>query len=78
MQMTHLGSFVKQPEGYKAFIPGPFPPKTPFAFETLTEQLHAKAAFSLGKLDGITQLLPDLDFLIFMYVRKEAALSSEI
>jgi Fic family protein len=32
----------------------------------------------LGKLDGITQLLPDLDFFIFMYIRKEAARSSEI
>lgn len=32
----------------------------------------------LGKLDGITQLLPDVDFFLFMYVRKEAALSSEI
>lgn len=32
----------------------------------------------LGKLDGITQLLPDLDFFIFMYVRKEAAYSTQI
>jgi len=32
----------------------------------------------LGKLDGITQLLPDLDFFIFMYITKEATKSSEI
>ena len=32
----------------------------------------------LGKLDGITQLLPDLDFFILMYITKEAALSSRI
>jgi Fic family protein len=78
MQTVNLGTFVKQSEGYKAFIPAVFPPKETIVFEPLTEQLHAKAAFSLGKLDGITQLLPDLDFFIFMYVRKEAALSSEI
>jgi Fic family protein len=78
MQAVNLGTFVKQSEGYKAFIPAVFPPKEAIVFESLTEQLHAKAAFSLGKLDGITQLLPDLDFFIFMYVRKEAALSSEI
>jgi len=40
--------------------------------------MHVHATLRLGKLDGITQLLPDLDFFIFMYVRKEAALSSEI
>jgi len=40
-------------------------------------QLHAKAALMLGKLDSITQLLPDLDFFIFMYICKEAARSSE-
>jgi Fic family protein len=78
MQTVNLGTFVKQQAGYKAFIPAKFPPKVPIIFEPLTERLHAEAAFSLGKLDGITQLLPDLDFFIFMYVRKEAALSSEI
>ena len=78
MKIVHLGTFVKQPQGFKAFVPAHFPPKERFLFEPLTEQLHAKAALSIGKLDGITQLLPDLDFFIFMYVRKEAALSSEI
>lgn len=32
----------------------------------------------LGKLDGITQLLPDIDFFLFMYIRKDAASSSQI
>jgi len=40
--------------------------------------LHASAIFALGKLDGITQLLPDLDFFIAMYNLKEATRSSEI
>lgn len=73
-----IGTYVQQPKGFKAFIPDPFPPKDGFVFSPLTQSLHAKAALMLGKLDGITQLLPDLDFFIFMYVRKEAALSSEI
>lgn len=73
-----LGNFVQQPQGFKAFIPAKFPPSEKIPFTPLTEQLHARASFALGKLDGITQLLPDLDFFIFMYVRKEAALSSEI
>lgn len=73
-----IGKFVQQPQGFKAFVPAPFPPAERFIFSPLTENLHARAAFLLGKLDGITQLLPDLDFFIYMYVRKEAALSSEI
>jgi Fic family protein len=73
-----IGKFIQQPQGFKAFVPGPFPPEGRFFFSSLTENLHAQAALLLGKLDGITQLLPDLDFFIYMYVRKEAALSSEI
>src|SRR3989344_8237233 len=73
-----IGKFVQQPQGFKAFVPAPFPPAERFIFSPLTENLHARASLMLGKLDGITQLLPDLDFFIYMYVRKEAALSSEI
>ena len=73
-----IGQFVQQPTGYKAFIPTKFPWVEPIQMNAKTQQLHARAALLLGKLDGITQLLPDLDFFIFMYIRKEAARSSEI
>src|SRR3989338_8419512 len=73
-----LGDFTQQPQGFKAFIPVKFPPTENIGFTPQTDQLHARASFLLGKLDGITQLLPDLGFFIFMYARKEAALSSEI
>jgi Fic family protein len=74
----NIGEFVKQPQDYKAFIPASFPPREDIDLPSESEKLHAYATLQLGKLDGITQLLPDLDFFIFMYVRKEAALSSEI
>lgn len=73
-----IGQVVQQPTGYKAFIPDKFPPDMPLVFNAKTQQLHAKAVLMLGKLDGITQLLPDLDFFILMYITKEAARSSEI
>lgn len=41
-------------------------------------QKNDKAVRLLGKLDGITQLLPDVDFFLFMYIRKDAASSSQI
>lgn len=53
-------------------------PRKILFFSKLTEQLHARASLFVGKLDGVTQLLPDIDLFIFMYARKEAALSSEI
>lgn len=74
----NLGRLIKQPTGYKAFIPDKFPPDEPIVLNNKTQQLHAKATLMIGKLDGIAQLLPDLDFFIFMYIRKEAARSSEI
>lgn len=74
----NIGKIVQQPTGYKAFVPDRFPPQEVIKLNSKTQQLHAKAALMLGKLDGITQLLPDLDFFIFMYIRKEAARSSEI
>ncbi len=77
-QNMKIGSIIQQSTGYKAFIPDQFPPKESINLNSKTQQLHAKAALMLGKLDGITQLLPDLDFFIFMYIRKEASRSSEI
>lgn len=73
-----IGKLVQQSTGYKAFVPDKFPPKEQIVLNSKTQQLHARAVLMLGKLDGITQLLPDLDFFIFMYIRKEAARSSEI
>lgn len=73
-----IGKIVQQSTGYKAFVPDKFPPRELIVLNPKTQQLHAKAALMLGKLDGVTQLLPDLDFFIFMYIRKEAAKSSEI
>lgn len=75
-----IGKMVQQPQGFKAFIPNPFPPggiAELLSMPRVQETLNA-ATLQLGKLDGITEILPDLDFFIFMYVRKEAALSSEI
>ena len=73
-----IGKFVKQPTGYIAFVPNKFPPQELVVLNSKTQQLHARATLMLGKLDGITLLLPDLDFFILMYIRKEAARSSEI
>ncbi|MCX6783802.1 MAG: Fic family protein [candidate division WWE3 bacterium] len=73
-----VGTFITQPGGFKAFVPELFPPQEEVPMDIGLINLLNKATHSLGKLDGITQTLPNLSFFIFMYVRKEAALSSEI
>jgi len=73
-----VGKLIVQPGGYRAFIPSKIPIPWPFPMDGELIRLLNDASLSLGKLDGITQILPDLDFFIFMYVRKEAALSTEI
>lgn len=74
-----IGKKIKQPSGYQAFVPAKFPGEISVDMNiSRLSDLHFWANHYLAKLDGITQLLPDLDFFIFMYVRKEAAFSSQI
>mgnify|MGYP001220109371 FL=1 len=78
MKNIKIGSYVAQKEGFKAFAPSPFPPKGGFAFEPKILKKNDEATRLLGKLDGITKLLPDSDFFLLMYLRKDAASSSQI
>ena len=73
------GRFVKQPSGYKAFIPEALPPTNPALEITPDIQIRlSRADRALGRLDGSIQTLPDPDLFVFMYIRKEAVLSSQI
>lgn len=78
MKPLELGKFITQPQGFKAFIPNPFPPRGGFEFDPKILKKNDEAARLLGKLDGITKLLPDADFFLLMYLRKDAASSSQI
>ncbi len=73
-----IGIYRVQPEGFKAFILEPFPPKDMLVFSPSIQQKHAEAMRLLGKLDGITALLPDRDYFLEMFVRKDASSSSQI
>ncbi|MEE4208053.1 MAG: Fic family protein [Parvularcula sp.] len=69
---------VRQLEGYDAFIPRELPPDPPIKFDDEMQGLLSKADRALGRLDGSVQSLPNPDLFVFMYVRKEAVLSSQI
>ncbi|HEX5926674.1 MAG TPA: Fic family protein [Baekduia sp.] len=66
------------PDAYHAFDPRPLPPVPPLALDNATERLLEHANQALGRLDGITMLLPDPQTLLYTYIRKEAVLSSQI
>jgi Fic family protein len=64
-------------ERVRAYIPNPLPPEPPLELEPLYPLLD-KANQALGRLDGSTALLPDTQLFIYLYLRKEAVLSSQI
>lgn len=78
MNLLKIGTNIGQKQGFKAFIPYPFPPQGGFAFDSSILKKNDQATRLLGKLDGITRLLPDADFFLLMYLRKDAASSSQI
>ncbi len=77
--MRHrAGRYMAQPAGYRAFYPAPLPPQPSLQLEGELQGLLSQADRALGRLDGSIQILPNPDLFVFMYVRKEAVLSSQI
>lgn len=75
---NRAGRYLRQPQGYLAFIPKPLPPEPPVEMDDEMWDRVSRADRALGRLDGSIQTLPDADLFVFMYVRKEAVLSSQI
>lgn len=78
MEHQRAGKFVHQPSGYKSFIPKKLPPEPALEMDAEMIRLLSDADRKLGRLDGITQILPNPDLFVGMYVSKEAVLSSQI
>ena len=76
--MSRSGQYVAQLAGYSAFIPSPLPPNPEIELDQEMWNLLSQADRALGRLDGATDALPSPDLFVFMYVRKEAVLSSQI
>jgi Fic family protein len=72
------GQYLKQATGYKAFDPKPLPPDPPLKIDVKLSRLLSQADLALGRLDGISTLLPNSDLFVSMYARQEAVFSSQI
>ena len=65
-------------ETVRAFIPVALPPSPDIDLGEGLRQSFEAAAAALGRLDAVTDLLPDAAYFVDAYVRKEAVLSSQI
>ena len=75
-----LGVFVETSAGgeqVRAYVPAPLPPKPPLD-PTQFMRVSERALAAVGRLDGVTTILPSTPLFLYMYVRKEALLSSQI
>ena len=75
-----IGRYIVQKitgESYKAYVPPSLPPEPPLDLTRLYPYLE-KATLALAELNSIHKSIPNTSLFIYMYVRKEALLSSQI
>lgn len=80
MKRGMQGKFVKcsiTSECYNTFIPNDLPPKPEIDTASVSSLLE-KANQAIGALNGVISTVPDSAIINYMYVRKEALLSSQI
>lgn len=73
--------WIKQqagPESFASFYPASLPPDPPIHYDVELHKLQDSANRALGRLEGVSLLLPDPTLFLYTYVRKEAVLSSQI
>jgi Fic family protein len=80
-ESARAGRWEKQNTGtepFYRFIPAPLPPSPPISFDEQLQDRTERANRALGRLDGVTPLLPNPQIFLYTYIRKEAVLSSQI
>ena len=82
MKRTQTGEYLSSSliggERYQSFVPHPLPPDPPLQIDAKLREQIDRALLALGRLDSVSALLPDTELFLYMYVRKEAVLSSQI
>lgn len=60
---NRAGYFMNQPSGFQSFVPKKLPPEPELQFDSEMLKLLSDADRKLGRLDGITQILPNPEML---------------
>lgn len=76
--LRQAGQWQRQSAGYTAYVPHDLPPTPPVVIDDEMSNLLSRADRALGRLDGSIEVLPNAELFVYMYVRKEAVLSSQI
>jgi Fic family protein len=76
-RLGHCETTAVSGETVRAYVPVPLPPNPPVDLAGLQVALEL-ANQTLGRLDGIASVLPDSSLFLYIYIRKEALLSSQI
>ena len=74
----HYATVSTVGERVQAFVPAPLPPNPPIEWTPQLQGKFDQALLMLGRLDAVTDLLPDTSLFLYSYIRKEAVLSSMI
>ncbi len=74
----HYITISKVGQKAEAFVPAPLPPIPPIEWSSELREKFDQAHLALGRLDSVSVLLPETSLFLYMYVRKEAVLSSMI
>ncbi len=73
-QVTQAGG-----ETVRAFIPDPLPPSRPaLALDGESAARHAEAIAAMARLEVAGTMVPDADWFLYGFVRKEAVITSQI
>jgi Fic family protein len=81
MQRQLQGRYVRVAaagETAEAFVPAPLPPTPPLEWTPRLRARFDEALLALGRLNAVSELLPNAGLLLYSFVRKEAVLSSMI
>lgn len=81
MKRELLGQYITVStvgEQVQAFVPSPLPPEPMIEWSAELRDKFDQALLAIGRLDSVSTLLPDTSLFLYMYVRKEAVLSSMI
>ena len=81
MKRSLQGRYVKVAtagESFNAFIPALLPPKPAVEWTPALRARFDAALVELGRLDAVTDLLPNAQLVLYSFVRKEAVFSSMI
>lgn len=65
-------------ESVRAFVPHPLPPSEPPLSSAVYLDLNRQAEVALARLDGVSGLVPSVDWLLYSAIRREALLTSQI